>query len=82
MFRATIAAGALGGKIYLAIDEATQDVVGMSLWWGPGQDAFSTLVCRISWLPESDFFPTQRRATKTGILRLRLCVVRRNAEMV
>ncbi|KAJ6626874.1 hypothetical protein B0H10DRAFT_1941498 [Mycena sp. CBHHK59/15] len=41
-FRTNIRAGALGVKIYIATDTAETSMVGMALWWGTGQEPFST----------------------------------------
>ncbi|KAJ7770897.1 hypothetical protein DFH07DRAFT_259012 [Mycena maculata] len=42
-FGASIRAGALGGKLYVATEAADTSVIrGMALWYGPGAESFST----------------------------------------
>jgi hypothetical protein len=64
-FRAAIRAGVLAGKFYLATDEL-ENTVGMALWFGPGQEAFSRSVV-IHPTPQVVHPTLWRRATKARL---------------
>uniref|UniRef100_A0A0W0FLT8 N-acetyltransferase domain-containing protein n=1 Tax=Moniliophthora roreri TaxID=221103 RepID=A0A0W0FLT8_MONRR len=66
-FRAVIQASARNGKLFVAIEDASQKIMGTAAWWGPGSE-------RADPKPEKELWPDVAKFQADSVKMLEECV--------